>query len=200
MKGGKKEMVETVQLHFKYSEEEWVAASRLYLTGQPALLLRFGAAFLLLVLCFILFAVISEVVMSLFMLSVALVLFTFVVALFLILPRQRFRSDPRFRDEFFMEFTDEAIRFQTTQIDSKLSWNLYTGVIENERFYVLLYGKGMISVIPKRAFTTRIQETAFREMLWRNLGHRSGSRRLKEQPAHQSPDAYIPPAEPPDWR
>jgi YcxB-like protein len=193
-------MTETVHLRFKYTEEEWVAASRLYIMGQPALLLRFGLAFLLLALCFLFFTFISEVVMSLFLLSVALVLFTFVLALFLVLPRQRFRSDPRFRDEFVMEFTDEAIRFQTPHVESKLSWSLYTRVLENERFFVLLYGKGMITVIPKRAFTAHYQETALREMLRRQLGHTEDSRRFKELPSHESAPAYVPPAEPPDWR
>jgi hypothetical protein len=193
-------MPETVHLHFKYTEEEWVAASRLYIMGQPGLLLRFGLAFLLLALCFAFFTLISEVVMSLFLLSVALVLFTFVLALFLVLPRQRFRSDPRFRDEFTMEFTDEAIRFQTPHVDSKLTWSLYTRVLENERFFVLLYGKGMITVIPKRAFTAHHQEIALREMLRRNLGHTEDSRRFKELTSHEQASAYIPPAEPPDWR
>jgi Ca2+/Na+ antiporter len=193
-------MGEIVRLRFKYTEEEWVAASRLYIMGQPTLLLRFGAAFLLLAVCVLFFTLISEVVMSLFLLSVALVLFTFVLALFFVLPRQRFRSDPRFQDEFSMEFTDEAIRFQTPHIDSKLSWSLYTRVLENERFFVLLYGKGMITVIPKRAFTAHHQETALREMLGRKLGHTADARKLKELPSHERASAYIPPAEPPDWR
>jgi hypothetical protein len=193
-------MTETVRLRFKYTEEEWVAASRLYITGQPALLLRFGVAFLMLALAFIFFAMISEVVMSLFLLSVGVVLLTFVVALFFVLPRQRFRSDPRYRDEFFLEFADEGIRFQTAQIDSRLGWGLYTRVLENERFYVLVYGKGMISVIPKRAFTGSDQETIFRTLLRRKLGYTRGSRWLEETPAHERERTYIPPAEPPDWR
>jgi YcxB-like protein len=191
-------MGETVSLRFKYTEEEWVAASRLYIMGQPTLLLRFGAMFLLLAVCVVFFTLISEVVMSLFLLSVAFVLFSFVLALFFLMPRQRFRSDPRFQDEFFMEFTDEAIRFQTPHVDSKLSWSLYTRVLENERFFVLLYGKGMITVIPKRAFTAHHQETAMREMLGRKLGHTGSARQFKEPSSHES--AYIPPAEPPDWR
>jgi hypothetical protein len=193
-------MSERVHLHFKYSEEEWVAASRLYITGQPALLLRFGVAFLMLALSFIFFAIINEVVMSLFLMSVGVVLSTFVLALFFIFPRQRFRSDPKYRDEFFLEFTDDGIRFQTEQIDSRLGWGLYTRVLENERFYVLVYGKGMISVIPKRAFTTSDQETTFRKMLRRKLGHTQGSRWLEAMPAHDLEHTYVPPAEPPDWR
>jgi|SRR5215213_2024336 len=193
-------MSEIVQLHFKHTEEEWVAASRLYLMRQRELLLRFAAMFILIALAFALFAAINEVVMSLFLLSLGLILSTFVLALFFVFPRQRFRSDPRHRDEFFLEFTDDGIRFQTEQIDSKLNWSLYSSVIENDRFYVLVYGKGMMSVIPKRAFTAHDQETIFRNMLRRKFGYTSGPRSLKELSANELERAYVPPAEPPDWR
>ncbi|HEY6189679.1 MAG TPA: YcxB family protein [Pyrinomonadaceae bacterium] len=193
-------MSEIVALHFKHTEEEWVAASRLYIVRQPALLVRFLIAFVLLALSFTFFLAISEVVMSLFLLSVGLVLSTFVLALFFIFPRQRFRSDPRHRDEFFLEFTDDAIRFQTEKIDSRLSWSLYSNVLENDRFYVLLYGKGMMSVIPKRAFTSHEQETAFRNLLRRKFGYTCSARSFKELSARELEAAYVPPAEPPDWR
>ncbi|HEV2914166.1 MAG TPA: YcxB family protein [Pyrinomonadaceae bacterium] len=193
-------MDETVRLRFKYTEKEWVAATRLYITGQPGLLLRFGVAFMLLALAFVLFAAINEVVMSLFLLSMGLVLFTFVLALFFIFPRQRFRSDPKYRDEYSLEFTEEGIHFKTDQLDSRLNWSLYNRVLENESFYVLVYGKGMISVIPKRAFTAVDQETNFRSLLRRKLGPASVSRRFKELSSNDLETAYVPPAEPPDWR
>jgi Ca2+/Na+ antiporter len=193
-------MDETVNLHFKYSEEEWVAASRLYVLRQPMILLRFGVAFLLLTVAIFFFAAINDRLMPLVLLSVGAVLVAFVLLLFFILPRQRFRNDPRFRDEFFLEFTEDEIRFKTAHLESKFDWSLYTGVIENERFYVLIYGKGMISVIPKRAFKGPAQETAFRNLLRRKLMPTSDSRWLKEQPANELRDAYVPPAELPDWR
>jgi hypothetical protein len=193
-------MSDMVQLHFKYTEEEWAAASRLYIMRQPKLLLRFVTAFIMLAISFAFFAAISEVVLSLFMLSVGLILFTFVVSLFFILPRQRFRSDPRHRDEFFLEFTEDGIRFQTERIDSRLDWSLYSGVLENDRFYVLIYGKGMMSVVPKRAFTTHDQEMTFRNLLRRKFGHTSTSHFLRELSSKELERAYVPPAEPPDWR
>ncbi|HEX8143733.1 MAG TPA: YcxB family protein [Pyrinomonadaceae bacterium] len=193
-------MSELVKLHFKYTEEEWAAASRLYILRQPMLLLRFAVAFLLIAAGFGFFAAIGEVLMSLFLLSTGLVLFTFVLALFFIFPRQRFRSDPRHLDEFFLEFTEDEIRFRTAQIDSRLSWSLYTSVLENDRFYVLVYGRGMISVIPKRAFNANAQEKTFRNLLRRKFGHAADPRWLKELPSSELESAYVPPAEPPDWR
>ncbi len=193
-------MNETVNLHFKYSEEEWVAASRLYVLRQPMILVRFGVAFLLLTVAIFFFAAINDGIMPLILLSVGAVLIAFVLLLFFILPRQRFRNDPRFRDEFFLEFAENEIRFKTPHLESKYDWSFYTGVIENERFFVLIYGKDMITAIPKRAFNASAQEKAFRDLLRRKIMHTSDSRWLKELPANQLQDAYVPPAEPPDWR
>ncbi|MBA3768816.1 MAG: YcxB family protein [Acidobacteria bacterium] len=193
-------MSDAVNLHFKYTEEEWVAASRLYVLRQPMILVRFGVAFLLLALAIFFLAAINDGIMPFILLSVGAILIAFLLLLFFILPRQRFRNDPRFRDEFFLEFAEDEIRFKTPHIESKYDWSLYTGVLENERFYVLIYGKGMISAIPKRAFTGSAQETAFRDLLRRKLLHTSDSRWLKERTSNEMQDAYVPPAEPPDWR
>lgn len=194
-------MSESVNLHFKLAEEEWVAASRLYMLRQPGIILRFVSAFILLVVGLVFFTAINEVVLSLFLLSVGVILFSFVAALLFVLPRQRFRNDPRHVDEFFLEFTDEGISFRTERIDSRLDWSLYNSAMENERLYVLVYGKGMITVVPKRAFNGHGHETAFRNLLARKLGPiNSGSRQLKEKASEELQDAYVPPAEPPDWR
>ncbi|HVG34057.1 MAG TPA: YcxB family protein [Pyrinomonadaceae bacterium] len=194
-------MSESVNLHFKLAEEEWVAASRLYMLRQPGIILRFVTAFILLVLGLVFFTAINEAVLSLFLLSVGVVLFSFVAALLFVLPRQRFRNDRRHLDEFFLEFTEDGIGFRTERIESRLDWSLYNSAMENEKLYVLVYGKGMITVIPKRAFNAHGQETVFRRLLGRKLGPiNSGSGQLKEKAAEELQDAYVPPAEPPDWR
>jgi|GEM_PF-881108 len=194
-------MSESVNLHFKLAEEEWVAASRLYMLRQPGIILRFVTAFILLLVGLVFFTAINEAVLSLFILSVGLVLFSFVLSLFFVIPRHRFRNDPRHLDEFFLEFTEDGIGFRTERIESRLDWSLYNSAMENERLYVMVYGKGMITVIPKRAFNARTQEAAFRSLLTRKLGPiSSGSRQLREKVDRELQDAYVPPAEPPDWR
>ena len=193
-------MADTVNLHFKYTQEEWVAASRLYVLRQPKMLLRLGVGFLLFSFAISLLAALNDAILPFIFLSIITVLIAFAWSIFFALPRQRFRNDPRFRDEFFLEFAEDGIRFKTPHLESKYDWSLYTGVIENERFYVLIYGKDMITAIPKRAFNAPAQETLFRDMLRRKIMHTSDSRWLKEQPANELRDAYVPPAEPPDWR
>jgi len=193
-------MSDAVNLHFKYTEEEWMAASRLYVLRQPRILLRLGVGFLLFSLAVAILAALNDAILPFIFLSLITVLIAFAWAIFFALPRQRFRNDPRFRDEFFLEFAENEIRFKTPHLESKYDWSLYTGVIENERFYVLIYGKDMITAIPKRALKTPAQETLFRDMLRRKIMNTSDSRWLKERPSNQLQEAYVPPAEPPDWR
>ena len=92
---------------------------------------------------------------------------------FLDLPRRHFRGDPKFRDEYNLTFSDEGIRFITTNINASVAWGLYTGVIKNEKFYLLIYGKNIasLSIIPRRVFRDSKQEAAFVDMLQRHIDH-----------------------------
>ena len=194
-------MEKTISLRFKYTEEEYIAATRLYLMRSKDFIIR------LIVCAFYAIAFISVFVWLNFaseaiFLLIALVCFPFLIGFLhlFVLPRQRFRSDPKFRDEYFLQFSDDGIQFKTTDIDALLQWSLYNKVLENERFYLLVYGKNMISVIPKRAFASANQEAAFSEMLKRNLPAYANSKRLQGHQPGEPQTSYVPPAEPPDWR
>lgn len=189
---------QSVQLSFRHTEQEYLAAVRYYVWHSKELLLRMVIVYVLvstgMVLLlqlfgtpFPLWAVISFVVLA-------------GVALFqgylVDLPRRYFRGDPKFRDEYTLTFTDAGIEFRTTHLNATLAWSLYTDVIENDKFYVLVYGKGIhsLSIFPKRAFTDERQETTFRQMLRRHVDHN-----LKLSAVEHERREYIPPAQPPDW-
>ena len=69
-------------------------------------------------------------------------------------PRRRFRGDPKYRDEYDLKFSDAGMEFKTPHVSASLQWSLYTRVIENDRFYIMVYGRDIhsLSIIPKRAF------------------------------------------------
>jgi hypothetical protein len=194
-------MKEPISLRFKYSEEEYVAATRLYVTRSTDFMMRLVVSILYSIACIFLFVWLEFA-------SDAILLLIFVSCLpliigllyLLVMPRQRFRSDPKFRDEYFLQFSDDGIQFKTAQIDALVQWSLYSKVIENEGFYLLVYGKYMISVIPKRAFADANQEAEFRELLKRNLPGCFESKRLKGRKTQEPERTYMPPTEPPDWR
>ncbi len=157
-------MEEIISLRFKYTEEEYVAAMRLYMMSSADFITRLAVCGLYAVAVIFLFtwlgfSVDTEVIL-LFILAACLPFLIAFLHLF-VLPRQRFRSDPKFKDEYFLQFSEDGIQFKTAQIDALIQWSLYTKVLENDRFYLLIYGKNMISVIPKRAFSSAAQEAAF---------------------------------------
>ena len=189
---------QSVQLSFRHTEQEYLSAVRYYVWHSKELLARMiifyvlvstGMVLLLLLfgLPFPLWAVIAFVVLA-------------GVALFhgylVDLPRRYFRGDPKFRDEYTLTFTDAGIEFRTAHLNASLAWSLYTDVIETDKFYLMVYGKGIhsLSIVPKRAFTDAGQETAFRQMLRRHLDHN-----LKLGATEREAPEYLPPAQPPDW-
>jgi YcxB-like protein len=195
-------MEKTISLRFRYTAEEYVAATRLYLGQSRELITRLGVLFLYSIAAIALFIWIDFGIglIPLFIVGGCFPLLL-VFLLFFVIPRWRFRSDAKSVNEYFLQFSDDGIHFKTAQIDALIQWSLCNKVLENERFYILVYGKNMLSVIPKRAFANANQEAAFSQMLRRNLPAYANSKRLKarlsDAPAHSS---YVPPREPPDWR
>ncbi|MDT4899053.1 MAG: hypothetical protein QOH25_4130 [Acidobacteriota bacterium] len=194
-------MEKTISLRFKYTEEEYIAATRLYVTRSTDYLIRFviSSLFMAAGIFLVLLAEMDSVItFILIFITVIWVLMGF-LSLF-VMPRQRFRSDPKFRDEYLLQFSEDGIQFKTVQIDALIQWSLYTKVLEDDRFYLMVYGKDMISVIPKRAFTSAAQAAAFDALLTTKLPTRTDLKRLRASKPTEPEKHYVPPAEPPDWR
>lgn len=193
--------METISLRFKYTEEEFVAATRLYLRRSADFIVRLAVCSLYAVACFFLMSWLgfSSDVLPIFIVAACLP-FLLGFVHFFVLPRQRFRSDPKFKDGYFLEFSDDGIHFRTAQIDALIQWSLYTKVLEDDRFYLLVYGKHMISVIPKRAFTSATEQSAFDELLRRKLPACFNSQLSRKRVASEVARTYVPPTSPPDWR
>jgi len=188
---------EAVQLSFHYAEEEYLAAIRFYFWHSKTLLAR-------MVVTYVLFSAGFAVLPLLMGFSLAVwfypVLFGITgVALFhgyvVDRPRAYFRGNPKFRDEYHLTFTDAGIEFHTENMSSMTAWNFYSGVIDSDRFYFLIYGKDIhsLSIIPKRAFQSSNQETTFRQILRRNVDPT-----LKLTTGEH--DAVPQRLTPPDWR
>lgn len=194
-------MEQIISLRFKYTEEEYMAATRLYLGQSRDLMIRMIAVFLYSIAAIGLFIWLDfgDGLIPLFIFGACFPLLM-AFLLFFVIPRQRFRGDPKFADEYLLQFSDDGIHFKTAQVDALLQWSLYNKVLENDRFYILVYGKNMISVTPKRAFASAEQEAVFREMLKRNIPAYANAKRLKASPSAMPENSYTPPTTPPDWR
>src|SRR2546425_3075006 len=130
-------MSDFVELHFRYTEAEYVSAIRAYLLSRPRLTfyLVIASVSFLLGLYFLL-AGYAEVLSFSFLFGGTLLLAMFAVSM-LVLPRKRFQADPKFRDEYCLRFSDDGIVFKTRHVDAKLEWSLYTEALETEKHYLL---------------------------------------------------------------
>ena len=91
------------------------------------------------------------------------------ILVYYVLPRIRYRSDPKYKDEYLLEFDEDGIRFHTNSIESKLDCSLYNKIIETRNLYILIYGKYNFSLIPKRALLTDSDRIEFDLLLNKHI-------------------------------
>lgn len=70
-----------------------------------------------------------------------------------LLPYMIYRYQPKLKSEYHLQFRDDAIGFQTDEIDSELKWSIYHSWLRDAEFYILYHGKRDVSVIPRRALS-----------------------------------------------
>jgi hypothetical protein len=191
--------MEMVQLNFQLTEKEYIAATRFYVLHSTELLLRLITFYVFFSAGLVILTIVLDFALPIW--AVAAFLGLLGVSMwhgYLIdLPRRYFRGDPKFRDEYHLTFSDSGIEFKTQNVNASIAWGMFTRVLENDTFYLTVYGRDInsVSVIPKRAFVNSKQEAAFRELLRRHI-----DRTLKLSDGEREKTEYLPPNSPPDWR
>ena len=99
-----------------------------------------------------------------------LILLLLVAYALLILPILIYRSDPKLKWEYSLDFYDDRIEFKTRGIDSTLQWQLYHSWVDDDEFYILFHGKRNVSVIPRRVLASDDSDERFAELLQRKIG------------------------------
>ena len=89
--------------------------------------------------------------------------------------KMEFNRTPKFREEYLLTFSDANIYFKTESLESTMLWTYYERVIESPTLFILLYGKGMYSVIPKRCFSSDSEMSAFRALLKRSIPEKASA-------------------------
>jgi YcxB-like protein len=191
--------MERVQLNFQLTEKEYIAAIRLYALHSTEILVRLVIMWILASAGLFLLTIILDFALPIWALValLGLVGVSLTQGYLFDRPRRYFRSDPKFRDEYNLTFSDSGIEFRTEHVNASIAWSMFTRVIENDKFYLTVYGRDLhaVSVIPKRAFVSSQQEAAFREMLRRHIDSS-----LKLSDSERQKTDYLPPTTPPDWR
>ena len=79
----------------------------------------------------------------------------------------RVPPEPEVPGRYHLTLSPEHLRFRTASIESTLEWDHYVGFWETPRAFVLSYGGGLPTVIPKAAFADDAEREAARELLRR---------------------------------
>jgi hypothetical protein len=87
--------------------------------------------------------------------------------------RITFQRNPKFREEYHLAFSPESIHFKTASIDSTLQWTHYEDVIESSDLFLLMYGKGLYTLVPKRCFNSIQEIDAFRTLVSQVVARKS---------------------------
>ncbi|NOT31346.1 MAG: YcxB family protein [Planctomycetes bacterium] len=81
-----------------------------------------------------------------------------------------FLRNPKFRERYRLELSEDGIHFRTSTVDAHLAWSHYVQILESERVFLLGYGKRMYTVLPKRAFKDAAEIGRFRDLAQRKIG------------------------------
>lgn len=154
-----------IKIEFDPRVEEHVSASRLYYSKRSKwaktdkvvalLLVVFGTALVILV---------GIQWWTVIWFPLAILEFFNLLSIDPLVVRWQFKATPKFNERNTLTFDDEGIHFQTSTIDARLRWDTYNEMFENNEVFLLIYGKRMYSVIPKRAFKNEEEEDRFRQL------------------------------------
>jgi YcxB-like protein len=192
-------MSEKVKLQVRQDVKEYVAGVRAFFLRDYGIFKTLMGTCLMGAYIFF-FLVLMNVSPLVALFPALLVLMTYTSAVLFSGPRKRFLRDPKLREGFEVEFSDEGILYGGPDMIARMNWNYYSRVVETEKVYVLVRGTLQMTVIPKRAFTSAAQEAAFRRLLARHLPA-EGLKNLKGGTVERREiEEYVPPPTPPDWR
>ena len=154
-----------VSVCFRYTESDYVRAMRAHYASRLRLWLDIPAIFVSGIAGVYLFRSPSLHWLGVASIGFAAVLVLLLCSAFFVIPTWAFRREPKFRDEYSLTFSQEGIHFKTSHIDSHLQWNIYSKVLIDQHSYVLYYGTGSFSVIPRRVFQSDDQQASFEQLI-----------------------------------
>lgn len=135
--------MEIVSLSFRYTEADYVRAMRAHYKTRLRLPLDIavilGIAFLG---AYQIWS--GSRTFGIVLLSISGFFALFLITVFVVIPRVMFRRQPKFRDKYFLQFSQEGIHFQTAHIDSALKWEIYTNALVDVNSFILILGHSTI--------------------------------------------------------
>lgn len=162
--------MEMVELTFKYTQDEYIKAERQYLFASKTIT---KTSVVILAIYFLLSLVYffqsSFGVLSIICIGIALFALITGCILYFYMPVYKFKKTSKYHEEYNLTFSKDGIKFKTSTINSKLSWNIYSEIWESEDFYFLIQAKQIYTIVPQRAFLNLATKQTFEKMVLSNL-------------------------------
>lgn len=164
--------MDDITIRYQYTLSDGVHASRLYqaTTATRTIGRAMGVLFLALGCASLYFWGLAWYTVACFLIAV-------IAGFDLLTPLQgwrAFRANAELNAQpWEVTFHAEGVQARTSTLDVQRSWTAYSGAVESERLFLLIYGKWLFATIPKRAFSSEEEIRALRELLERKgIPHR----------------------------
>ncbi len=157
--------MENITIWFKNDEKEFVNAMRLYYNRKLKAWFDVGLGLAAIVCGSVLWYSHGYSASWLSLIGAGLFVFLMLWLINYHIPVTRFRQEPKFKDEYQLTFSEAGINFKTNHFESKIDWSLYSKVRESDELYLLIYGRSLFTLIPKRAFANAKQQETFRKII-----------------------------------
>ncbi|MBE9060631.1 YcxB family protein [cf. Phormidesmis sp. LEGE 11477] len=161
-------MADFVDVTFTIRRSEYIRAIRRYYKTKLALWRDGVVSVLMLALGLYLLQSIGIPFFAWLLIILSVCLLALTIYSLLLLPQFIYRSQPKLKSEYRLRFREDAIRFQTDEIDSEVKWSFYHSWQRDQEFYLLYHGARDLSVIPRRALQSQDDERLL-ELLKRRI-------------------------------
>ena len=152
-------------INFRYTEDEYVSADRMYSNQTHGTVPRLIVSIALFLFGIALWIYIEGSVVWLTLFCVGVAIMGAALAAFFVMPHIRYRRNARWHDEYSFRFSEEGLEFESAHLNSKIKWSMYRNVLENKKLYALVYDEDALTIIPKRIFTDAAQASMFKDLL-----------------------------------
>lgn len=193
-------MTEPINLTYKYTEAEYTSAARFFYARSIHTKFNLTISIIAILSGIIGVTLTGDSIVWFLLMFVGVILMMLSGYAHFITPRQHYQRNPKFREQYHLQFSEDGLLFRSDNLESRLEWGFYSTAWETPQFFFLLYGKDMFTLIPKRVFTNKAQETAFRDFLKRKVDLGIKLYNLTYKDTVELNGEYEPPQSPPDWR
>jgi hypothetical protein len=164
-------MAQTVNFQYTPTKTDYVHGMRAYLIRSWRIWIAYAVFGLMFAIGICSLVVFEGTYVSWLWILLSVLFFAFQMVLAPMLLGRRVRRNERLRAEMFWQVNDEHILVKNKFAETKFDWGTFHKVLETKRYYLFIYSvnKRMFQIVPKRAFESSEQETAFRDLLKRNI-------------------------------